>query len=202
VAAGAVAAVLAGLMWNWAYAAPVGWDVAAVVYTGLVWGGTWRLNGQETAECATAEDPKRAMSDILTLSASVASLVGVGTILVSTHSAHGAAVEGLAGFGLLSVAISWFTVHTVFALRYALLYYTEPIGGVNFHQDERPSFQDFAYLALTVGMTFQVADTDLGSTALRATVLRHALLSYLFGAVILAGTINLIAGLGSSGSIK
>ena len=53
------------------------------------------------------------------------------------------------------------------------------------------------YLAYTIGMTFQVSDTEIGSPAIRATVLRHALLSYLLGAVVLAVTINLIAGLGS-----
>lgn len=46
-------------------------------------------------------------------------------------------------------------------------------------------------------MTYQVSDTEIGLTAIRSTVLRHALLSYLLGAVILAVTINLIAGLGA-----
>jgi uncharacterized membrane protein len=78
------------------------------------------------------------------------------------------------------------------------MYYEGAEGGVNFHQDEPPSYRDFAYLALTLGMTFQVSDTDLRTTAIRATALRHALLSYVFGTVILAATINLIAGLGSS----
>jgi len=52
------------------------------------------------------------------------------------------------------------------------------------------------YLAFTIGMTFQVSDTDLTRKSIRAAALRHALLSYLFGAVIVATTINLIAGLG------
>lgn len=67
----------------------------------------------------------------------------------------------------------------------------------NFNQNISPRYLDFAYLAFTLGMTFQVSDTDLETTAIRATALRHALLSYLFGAVILAATINLIAGLGT-----
>jgi uncharacterized membrane protein len=66
---------------------------------------------------------------------------------------------------------------------------------VNFNQDEPPDYVDFAYLAFTIGMTFQVSDTDLQESAIRHTALRHALLSYLFGAVIVAGTINLVAGL-------
>jgi uncharacterized membrane protein len=46
-------------------------------------------------------------------------------------------------------------------------------------------------------MTYQVSDTDLQTRPIRATALRHALLSYLLGAVVLATVINLVAGLGS-----
>jgi len=66
---------------------------------------------------------------------------------------------------------------------------------VDFKQDADPTYRDFAYLAFTVGMTFQVSDTDIGKSAIRETVLRHALISFLFGAVIIAVTINLVAGL-------
>jgi uncharacterized membrane protein len=93
------------------------------------------------------------------------------------------------------VLLSWTVIHTVFALRYARLYYSGTDGGVDFHEDAKPRFSDFAYLAFTVGMTFQVSDTDLNTSAFRATVLRHALLSHLFGTVVVALTINLVAGL-------
>lgn len=94
------------------------------------------------------------------------------------------------------MAVSWLTVHTIFTLRYALLYYTEPEGGVDFNQQDRPTYRDFAYVAMTIGMTFQVSDTNLKSTEVRSTALRHALLSYLFGSIILAAAVNLVAGLG------
>jgi uncharacterized membrane protein len=87
-------------------------------------------------------------------------------------------------------------VHTIFTLRYARLYYTGRDEGVDFNQDDPPSYADFAYLAFTVGMTFQVSDTQITHHAMRAAILRHALLSYLFGTVIVATTINLVAGLG------
>jgi uncharacterized membrane protein len=93
-----------------------------------------------------------------------------------------------------SVALSWFLVHTLFTLRYALLYQSSD-GGVDFNQKGSPRYLDFAYLAFTIGMTFQVSDTDIGSSAIRAAALRHALLSYLFGAVILATSVNFIVGL-------
>lgn len=198
---GLPAALITGALSSWYYAPAVGWDAAALTYFTVVWVVIWPMDASATAAFAQAEDPNRATADVLTLCACVASLGAVGVVFVGAHSAHGAAAEALAGFGLASVAISWFTVHTIFALRYALLYYADQPGGVNFHQQAPPCYQDFCYLSLTLGMTFQVSDTDLTTTAFRSTALRQALLSYLFGAVVLAATINLIAGLGSSGSI-
>ncbi len=62
------------------------------------------------------------------------------------------------------MVLSWATVHTVYALRYAHEYYARPpVGGIDFKsgQDYRPDYRDFAYVAFVVGMTFQVSDTDL-----------------------------------------
>ena len=53
-------------------------------------------------------------------------------------------------------------------------------------------------MAFAVGMTFQISDTDIRSSPIRATVLRQALLSYLFGAVILAAAINLVVGIATN----
>ena len=133
------------------------------------------------------------------LSACIASLVAVGLVLMYSHSSAALDRVLLVGLSLVSLAASWLTVHTVYTLRYASLYYAQPEGGIDFNQQEPPSYQDFAYVALTLGMTFQVSDTSLQSSAMRSAVLRHALLSYLFGSIILATAINLIAGLGSSG---
>ena len=65
------------------------------------------------------------------------------------------------------------------------------------NQASPPRYADLASLSLSLGMTFQVSDTGLQESTIRATALRQALLSYLFGVVIVAATINLIAGLGS-----
>ncbi|MBV8982235.1 MAG: DUF1345 domain-containing protein, partial [Acidimicrobiia bacterium] len=90
--------------------------------------------------------------------------------------------------------VSWAVVHTVFTLRYASLYYANG-GGIDFNEDDKPNYRDFAYLALTIGMTYQVSDTDLQTKPIRHTAIRHALLSYVFGAVVVAMVINVVASL-------
>jgi uncharacterized membrane protein len=194
-AAGATAAGLVGALVPWELVPLVGWDVAALTYVAWTWGAVWHMDAEHTAHQAVREDPGRAAADVLLLSASVVSLLAVGLVLVRAGKSGGAAESLQAGLSLASVVLSWSVVHTVFTLRYARLYYTGSDGGVNFHQDDPPRYADFAYVGFTIGMTFQVSDTELTATEVRVTVLRHALLSYLFGAVILAATINLIAGL-------
>jgi uncharacterized membrane protein len=195
-AVGAASAVVAALLGDWRYAPSIGWDACAVTYCGWTWLAVWGLSARQTAERATREDPSRAISDVIVLIAAAGSLGALGLVVVYGHELKGLASAMLALLAVVSVAVSWFSIHTIFTLRYALLYYREPAGGIDFNQAERPDFRDFAYVALTIGMTFQVSDTDLQSSDMRSAALRHALLSFLFGAIILAATVNLVAGLG------
>jgi uncharacterized membrane protein len=180
----------------WPLTPLVAWDVAALTFVTWIWLRIWKMDAVATARHAEQEDPTRAAADLLVLTAAVTSLIAVGYVLVRAASSSGF-VQGLqAGFGAASVVVSWSVVHTVYALRYARLYYAGVDGGADFHQSTKPQYSDFAYLSFTVGMTFQVSDTELNETSFRATVLRHSLLSYLFGTVIVALTINLVGGLG------
>jgi uncharacterized membrane protein len=193
-AAGAVTAVLVGSLGSWVYAPALGWAAASLIFLGWTWSVIGRLDPAGTAAHAGREDPGRAASDVLVLAATIASFGGVGLILADAGSAQGGSKAAIIGLALGSVALSWFLVHTLFTLRYARLYYRDR-KGVDFNEDTLPHYRDFAYLAFTVGMTFQVSDTDLKTDAIRLTALRHALLSYLLGAIVLATTINLVAGL-------
>ncbi|WP_051087315.1 MULTISPECIES: DUF1345 domain-containing protein [unclassified Leifsonia] len=194
VAAGIVVAVAVGLLNAWHYAIIAGWAAACIVYIAWVWLSVWRLDGASTKDHATLEDPGRRTTDLVLLLASLASVVAVVYILVDAKTLKGGAQLGVALLAVVSVALSWTLVHTVYALRYARIFYRTG-GGIDFNQKEPPRYSDFAYLAFTLGMTFQVSDTNIQNAYIRATVLRHTLLSYLFGTVIVAATVNLVAGL-------
>lgn len=198
--AGIAAGIVVGLQAAWPFAVLVGWDVAALIFSAWIWLMMASMNSSTTAAHATREEPGRAQTDVLVLLASVGNLIAVGYVLVQASSAKGSAQDLLAGLGVASVALSWFAVHTLFSLRYARLYYAGQPGGIDFNQKSpEPRYLDFAYVAFTIGMTFQVSDTDLQTPAIRATALRQSLLAYLFGAVTLAATINLVSGLATSG---
>lgn len=194
-AIGAVAAVVAGVAGEWSYAPVVGWNAAALTFCSVTWIDIRHRDAAQTAAMATRDDPSPTATDILILLANAASLAAVAYVLVAANSAHGTRQALLASLAVASVAISWTLIHTLFMLRYAVLYYSGMVGGIDFNQTELPRFTDFAYLAFTIGMTYQVSDTNLRSTQIRAAALRHSLLSFLFGSMILATMVNLVAGL-------
>jgi uncharacterized membrane protein len=198
--AGAVAGVLTGVFGSWDFAPSVGWDVAALLFLLSTWGVIFKMDAEQTASHATREDPSKHATRWIVLGAAVASLIGVGYLLVQASADKGADKWLTAGLGVLSVALSWLVVHTLFTLKYALQYCTDDARGIDFNQKEPPRYTDFAYLAFTIGMTFQVSDTDLSTHPIRATALRHALLSFLFGSLILAASVNLVATLASTPS--
>ena len=196
---GAACGVVVGVAGYWRYAPLAGWDLAALVFSAWAFVPIARFDGAQTASHAGREEPGRTATSMIVVLAALASLAAVGVIVAQGRSSKGSNQDLIAAFAVLSVACSWFAVHILFTLRYARLYFTGVDGGVNFNQKAIPRYLDFAYLAFTIGMTFQVSDTDLESPEIRATALRHALLSYLFGAVVLASTVNLIAGLSGGG---
>ena len=191
--AGAVAGVVVSLFTVPSAAILAGWDVAVVIYLAWVWIAVWRLDPGTTARLAKREDPSAPVAELVVISAGIAMLVAVGFALVRAGQAPVGMKAFLVTLGLLSVVLSWTIVHTVYALRYARAYYSEPDGGIEFNEEEPPTYTDFAYFAFTVGMTYQVADTNITSKVIRRITLHHAFLSYLFGAVLLGLVINVVA---------
>ncbi len=178
----------------WQLSVLVGWDVTVVTLLVRVWASTARLDSEETERLAAAEDNSRQATRFLLLNAAVASLIGVALVVIKAKTAPPGLDLLMTSVAVLTVVLSWALLHTLFALRYTRLYYSGDPGGIDFKNDAPPDFLDFAYVAFTVGMTFQVSDTDVQSRSIRRAVLRHALLSYVFGVVIIAVTINVIAG--------
>lgn len=202
VIAGTAGAVATGAAGDWLAAPAVGWAVAAFVYVAWVWLVIGRMDPSQTRDHATAEDPSRGVTDVLILIANLASIAAVAAVVVGSHGTGTQGTRLISGaLALVCVALSWMLAQTLFTLRYAELYYDTgddaggKVGGINFNQEQPPQYTDFAYLATSLGMTYQVSDTNLENHKIRAEALKHSLLSYLFGTVILAATINLVIGL-------
>lgn len=194
---GTLAAVGLSMITVWQVAVVGGWNVFALVFLIATWSIILRADSPATRKVAAPEDETHSSATLLLAAASIASLTAVGFTLHLAAGASGTARAFLIVVSASTVVVSWAVVNTVFALHYAHQYFALPDGAIDFESvaDRVPDYRDFAYLAFTIGMTYQVSDTTLRHRRIRRTVLWHALLSYLFGVVIVAGGVNLIAGL-------
>jgi uncharacterized membrane protein len=174
----------------------VSWTVAATVVLVWVWGISWPADHKCTKRLAEEESESRS-TDTGILIAAVASLGAVAIALIRSRSNQDSVAVVLVILSVLAVVLSWALVNTVFALKYARLYYVDEDGGINFDQQQPPAYSDFAYMAFTIGMTYAM-QTEPANTQIRKIVLGHALLSYVFATGILAVAINLVTNLGQS----
>jgi uncharacterized membrane protein len=176
IAVGPLLGVAAGIL--------TGWGVFAL--TNVIWVLLliWRMDAADTR------------ARLISILGSLVSLGAVLVVLVQAQKTPGVEEYLLAGIAVLSVAASWALIHTEYVLRYARMYYSEPVGGIDFNQEEDPEYTDFVYFSVGLGMTYQVSDTNLTRNEFRRVVIAQTVLGYLFGTVILASIINLVVGLG------
>ncbi len=178
------------------------YDAAALAVLLVIWRFAMHSDPKQTQKRAEVEDPGRNVALIVALSSVIAGLfsairiLGTGPRAPTPDEQHVAYAVALAG-----VVLGWLLIHTVFALRYAHMFYfdsdedTQADRGLVFPGTEDPSDQDFAYFSFVVGMTFQVSDVQVTDRGVRRVVLLHGLLSFAYNTVILAFGINVLAGL-------
>ena len=195
VAFGATLAIALALGAGWPVAASGAWGVTALLIGLAIWPRILRMDAEQAKANARDEDFSRVSGDLVLLVASVASLIAIFYLVDEAGRRHGAAKVTLAVLAVAVVVLSWLLVQTVYTVRYGDLYYGDPIGGIDFNDDNPPDYHDFLYVAFTIGMTYQVSDTTLRTKAVRRTAIRQAVLSFVFVTVILAVTINVVASL-------
>ena len=181
----------------WELRALIGWLVFAASYLIMSWRLIYRVDGDWIRDLAQQEDNGRRASGAIAILTSVVSLAGVMFALSRASGLKNQPLlEGLLiGSALLSVVLSWLLIQTIYTFRYAHLYYEAPEGGVQFPATPEPDYLDFAYLAFTIGMTYQVSDTNLDQRPMRRLLTAHALISYVYGVVIIALAISVASSL-------
>ena len=187
----AVGAVVAAVLWrhNGMLSLLGGWTALTLVFSAWTWIVLWRFDFRSTKSHAEREPPGHWAVVSLILGGALISLSGVW-ILLNRHD------DGARGMAVGSIVLSWFTIHTLYALIYAKHYFDPRRGGgIDFndtHKDQ-PCFTDFFYVAFALGMSFAISDTNLTSTRMRRTALGHGLLSFVFGTTIVASVVNVIS---------
>ncbi|MDE2049040.1 MAG: DUF1345 domain-containing protein [Betaproteobacteria bacterium] len=131
----------------------------------------------------------------------VASIIVAAVALVALyaelHAGKTKSVDdaALAGSTLL---LSWLFLAVVFTQQYAHAYYVTPEGeggGLVFPGTPTPDYWDFLYFSIVLSMTFQVSDVQICSRRIRHQALLHGLVGFFYNVIIIAITVNVVAGI-------
>jgi uncharacterized membrane protein len=200
---GLVAGVGVGMLpvpTEWPFRALLGWCVGAAVYLILAWWLAEVFDAKNTRQRAQAQDePSVVIFGVMVL-AVLACVASITLMLQQVKEMDGAERVLHMALAMVALALSWLFIQTIFAFRYAHRYYQEekrrePDGpGLVFPNQPNPDYFDFLYYSFVIGMTSQVSDVQVSSREMRRLTLGHGILSFAFNVLIVALTINVIAG--------
>jgi uncharacterized membrane protein len=181
----------------------IAWDSAVLVFLMTTWWVVQKCPQDQMQQTVLANDQGRVSILILVLLAAGASLGAIFFLVQKAKDASEGPPLHQVALAVLTIVCSWFFVHVMFALHYAHRFYrddpatpeSDATGGLKFPDDTPPHYWDFLYFAFVIGMTSQVSDVQVTSRPMRRLVLSHGVLSFAFYTVILALSINIVAGL-------
>lgn len=200
-AAAALVGVLAWALAFWAQAPKgahllLGWNAGALAYLALCWRLFLRADEAEVRERAGREDEGRSVLLLIVLAAVAASLAAVVDAMLVARLETGGDRAVIAACAGATLILSWLTLQTVFVPHYAHRHFGNGEGraGIGFPGAPPVSYMDFAYLAFSIGATFQVSDNTILTPGLRRLVTAHAATAFFYNTAVLALGINIIAG--------
>lgn len=173
-----------------------GWLSFAAVYLIMCWIVLFNRPVDQIPAIASKEDGNKYFVSIMILISSFAGMVTLLVLMLSDDSN----LKLFLPISITAMILSWGMVHTVFTFHYAHLYYDlnnegKPAKGLQFPEEQKPDYIDFAYFSFVIGCTFQVSDVEISSRKIRRLVLLHGLISFALNTFVVALTINIIAGL-------
>ena len=193
VALGLVIVALLPGGWRWATRLVVGWDIGVGAYLAFAFAAMAGSDVAHIRRRSVLMDEGRVAILALTTGAALASIGAIVVELLDKETARDAPHLALA---IVTLALSWALIHTIFALHYAHEFYAEnrhKHGGLAFPGKEDPDYWDFLYFALVIGMTSQVSDVGVTAKAIRRTVSAHGVVAFVFNAALIALTVNIAA---------
>lgn len=199
----AVGAVVALLPWPLDPLARglAGWCAGVAVYLALAWWLAHSFDAAKARERARSLDQPALLILVCMLVVVGVSVVVIAMLLQQVRQLAGLQRGVHIALGLVALAGSWLMIHTIYAFHYAHRYYQnekrkagDVLYGLDFPGKEQPDYADFMYYAFVVGMTSQVSDVRVLTSEMRRITLLHGVLSFAFNMLVLALSINVVAG--------
>lgn len=181
------------------------WDIGVMVALLAMLVGLRNASPQRMRVIAARQDAGKWTVLGLAVVAASASLVAIAAEVPLIKTAAAFEQDARLTLIVVTIVLSWMLVHTIFALHYAHDYYFQTgaeereraaqQAGLVFPGSELPNYGDFIYFSFTIGMTFQTSDVQITDPSVRRLVVTHGIFSFFFSTVILALTVNLVAGM-------
>lgn len=198
----AAVALIASAIFVPGYAPGIGADVFFVVYLLLIGARIPHLDAERLRRTGQDDDEPAAVILIVTL---LAAIISIGLLFEALNSGKNASVfEVVLAFS--SVLLGWLTIHTMFAIHYAHLFWRPSQqaekdegkrGGLSFPETHTPGAYDFLYFSFVIGMTAQTSDVEITTTGMRRINLAHSIVSFFFNTVLVAASVNAAVSLGT-----
>ena len=177
----------------------ISWIIAGGLYLLLTYFMMYFSSKENISGLSKKEDDGAALILLITVLASIASLVAIVMILAGINAVSSVAARDRIAVVLATYATSWLLIHTSFSLHYAYAYYQEyekyKQAPLIFAATSNPSYLDFLYFSIVIGMTCQTADVNLASSRMRYLVMIQGITAFIFNATLLAMAMNMISGL-------
>lgn len=190
---------------RWSTRSILSWDAAALCFIVLTTLMMCDCGIDRIQARAAAQDEGQGLTLGLAIISATASVLAIAIELSLAKNDHGFIKPLRVGLAFATIAISWFFVHLIFALHYAHEYYSPETcpeqdghgerAGLGFPGNEPPDYWDFVHFSVIIGVACQTADISFTAKVLRRIGTVHGVLSFVFNTVVLALTINLLAGL-------
>jgi uncharacterized membrane protein len=178
----------------------VGWDVFCVAFLTAAFFMVTNESPEDISARAATQDEGQGIILLLITLSTAASLAAVAAELILVKGAKPQVYAPHAALAVGTVAVSWLVMQVVLALHYAHEYYAPdddgaPMGGLQFPGVEAPDYWDFLHFAIIIGVASQTADICIADRRLRRLGTVHSIIAFVFNTLIIALTINLVAGL-------
>jgi uncharacterized membrane protein len=167
----------------------IAFDVGAALFIALITVVMFRATPQTMRQRAQVQDEGK--WTVLFMSLGIAGVV-LGALSNELHAARDKSLGDIA-LASSSIFLSWLFVAIMFSQQYAHSFYMKA-SQLEFPGTAQPDYFDFMYFAMVLSMCCQTSDVVVSSSSMRRLVMLHSVVSFFFNVIIIAITVNVVAG--------
>ncbi len=179
------------------------WDVGVAVYLLQALAMMWRHDMERIRARARLIDIRLIEIVAIVGLAAAFSVFSVAKVLAEARGLVAGERAAHVAVAALTVFLSWVSMHVIYAVHYAHIYY-DPAerskadkvrGGLDFPGQAEPDYWDFVYFSFVIGMTCQVSDVQITARDMRHLATAQGIIAFFYNAMVVALAVSVAANL-------